>query len=308
MDRSVWKRLCMMIVTAVGGLFCAIGGPGCTGDVPQSPPSASNRTTSNDYPVRRPAVATSNRPDGEFARDTVAQGAGGGTKPELSWDTERDGRFARFLEEKSAGLVKKAAVGIERRGTLKIEITRAVTPEETLPLTRSLMEGARKDFPDKRIILSLYDPEGAPILKARFRPGQGVDYKIAHDEGTKGDASTGTTTTAENAHTNTNAGHDDLLTRGGVTERDRKFALWAEEHGKDLLRYVEADLERHGRLWFGVTHKVKPAEVKPLAQSLLQGARKEFPRGELVATVFDPDGQRIGRAHFDREGAVHWEK
>ena len=27
------------------------------------------------------------------------------------------------------------------------------------------------------------------------------------------------------------------------------------------LRYVEADLERNGRLWFGVTPDVKPADV-----------------------------------------------
>jgi hypothetical protein len=93
-----------------------------------------------------------------------------------------------------------------------------------------------------------------------------------------------------------------------VTERDQAFAAWAEAHGKSMLRYVEADLERHGRLWFGVTRDVKPEEVRPLTKSLLEGARKEFPKGELVATVFDPDGERIGRARLDRNGDVHWEK
>ena len=70
-----------------------------------------------------------------------------------------------------------------------------------------------------------------------------------------------------------------------------------------MLRYVEADLERHGRLWFGITREVKPADVRPLTQSLLEGARKEFPSGDLVATVFDPDGERIGRAHLGRRRA-----
>ena len=42
------------------------------------------------------------------------------------------------------------------------------------------MAGARKDFPDRPITLSLYDPKGEPILKARYRPGEGVHYQIAH--------------------------------------------------------------------------------------------------------------------------------
>jgi hypothetical protein len=100
----------------------------------------------------------------------------------------------------------------------------------------------------------------------------------------------------------------DPLARGGVTERDRAFAVWAEEHGRSMLRYVEADLERHGRLWFGVTRSVLPADVRPLTQSLLEGARKEFPKGELVATVFDPEGERIGKAHLEHNGEVRWEQ
>ena len=76
-------------------------------------------------------------------------------------------------------MIKKAAVGLEKRGELKVEISRAVEPEETLTLTKSLMAGARKDFPDRPITLSLYDPQDAPILKARYRPGEGVHYQIA---------------------------------------------------------------------------------------------------------------------------------
>ena len=93
-----------------------------------------------------------------------------------------------------------------------------------------------------------------------------------------------------------------------MTERDQAFAAWAETHGKSMLRYVEADLERHGRLWFGVTRDVKPEEVRPLTTSLLKGASREFPKEELVATVFDPDGERIGRAHLERDGDVRWEQ
>lgn len=44
-------------------------------------------------------------------------------------------------------MIKKAAVGIEKKGELKVEISREVEPDDTLPLTKSLMAGARKDFP-----------------------------------------------------------------------------------------------------------------------------------------------------------------
>ncbi|HWE39471.1 MAG TPA: hypothetical protein VG406_23165 [Isosphaeraceae bacterium] len=197
-------------------------------------------------------------------------------------------------------MIKKAAVGIENKGELRVEISRAVEPDETLTLTKSLMAGARKDFPDRPITLSLYDPDGAPILKARYRPGEGVRYQIVHvgAESPRREPETSSRSSAGG----------DPIERGGVTEKDRAFAAWAEEHGRGLLRYVEADLERHGRLWFGVSRDVKPAEVRPVTQALLEGARKEFPRGELVATVFDPEGERIGKARLGRGGEVRWEQ
>jgi len=227
--------------------------------------------------------------------------------PEVSWDTERDHTFARFLQQNTGGMVRKAAVGLEKRGELKVEIDRSVAPDDTLPLTRSLLAGARKDFPDRPIHLSLYDPTGAPILRASYRPGRGVHYQIAQD----GTARTEPGTQPETAEASKGKGQApvaEALARSGVTERDRKFAAWAEEHGRAYLRYVEADLERSGRLWFGVTANVKPEDVRPLAQSLLEGARKEFPDRVLVATVFDPEGERIGRARLGRDGKIGWER
>ena len=97
------------------------------------------------------------------------------------------------------------------------------------------------------------------------------------------------------------------LSRAGH-ERDVKFAEWAEEHGKAYLRYVQADLDRNGRLWFGVNSSVKPADVPELTKSLLEGAQKEFPRRDLMATVFDPEGERIGRATLKADGQVQWQR
>ncbi len=200
-----------------------------------------------------PPVARRGMPE-QTGRHEAAAG-----EPEVSWDTDRDRTFARFLQEKSGGMIRKAAVGIENRGVLRIELARSVAPDDTLPLTKSVMAGARKDFPDRKFTMTVFDPTGEPILKARYQPGSGVHYQIVHgDAKARPDASAAEST----------------LERSGVTEADRKFAAWAEDHGRAYLRYVQADLERHGRLWFGVTPQVKPDDVPKLTRSLLEGAQK----------------------------------
>ncbi|HMB02518.1 MAG TPA: hypothetical protein VKP69_02120, partial [Isosphaeraceae bacterium] len=219
MSRTSFVLGCTLATVLVGCLPPAAG--------PSAPPPVATRT------VRRPPPPASR-------------------VPEVSWDTERDRTFAAFLRDKSGGTVRKAAVGIERHGVLRIELDQSVAPEDTLPLTKSILAGARKDFPDRPITLSVYDPAGAPILKARYRPGQGVNYQIAHDGPNARPRGAG-----RPAEPSGSAAADPLA-RSGVTEADRNFAAWAEEHGRAFLRYVQADLERHGRLWFGVTRDVKP--------------------------------------------------
>lgn len=253
------------------------------------PPQAPARPP---YTVQRPATP----PGGPSAGRPAVEAS----TPEVSWETDRDRAFAKFLQGHSGGMIRKAAVGIEDRGQLRVEISRSVAPEDTLELTKSLMAGARKDFPERPIVLSLYDPNGDPILKASYKPGEGVHYQIAHG----GPSSSRSETPPET----TGRPQADPLARSGVTASDRKFAAWAEDHGRDYLRYVQADLERNGRLWFGVTREVKPEDVPRLTRSLLEGAQKEFPRRDLVATVFDPDGERIGKAHLGADGKVRWER
>jgi hypothetical protein len=272
--------------TRVCGLVLAlIAGCGPSVSEPPAPPA---RPT---YSVQRPVVPANAPP-------SVSVSA-----PEISWETDRDRAYATFLKSHSAGLIRKAAVGLADRGELRVEISKAVEPEDTLDLAKSLLSGARKDFPDKPITLSLYDPNGEPILKAHYRPKHGVHYQIAHGgPSTKARASTESVRAPAPKESSS-----EPLGHSGVTSGDRKFATWAEEHGRSYLRYVQADLERHGRLWFGVTREVKPADVPKLTQSLLAGAQKEFPKRELVATVFDPEGERIGRAHMSADGQIRWE-
>ncbi len=246
-----------------------------------------------------PATSTAARPAPDPPPQDVIP-PGRQENPRFSYDTEKDRRFADFLREKSHGMVRQAAVGVEREGKLRIQVDRSVSPEESLPLTRSILAGARKDFGDRALTLSVYDPQGEPILRALVDPGGGVRYQVVHDEGEsrpRSDAPASSPTTPA-----------DPLARSGRTEADRRFADWAEGHGRRYLRYVQADLERHGRVWFGVTRDVKPTDVPELTRSLLEGAHREFPSKELVATVFEPNGERIGRAHLGSDGRVRWEQ
>lgn len=246
-----------------------------------------------------PAAPTVGRPAPAAPRDAIPPERQ--ENPRFSYDTEKDRRFADFVRERSDGMVRQAAVGVEREGKLRIQVDRSVSPDETLPLTKSILAGARKDFPGRAFTLSVYDPQGKPILRARADPEGGVRYQVVHDEG--GSNVSAGASSSEGRPTAT----ADPLARSGRTDADRKFANWAEDHGRRYLRYVQADLEQNGRLWFGVTRDVKPSDVPDLTRSLLEGAHREFPSKELVATVFDPDGERIGRAHLGSDGRIEWE-
>src|SRR4051794_16027401 len=119
-----------------------------------------------------PATPTAARPaPAQPPQDVIPRGRQ--ENPRFSYETEKDRRFAEFLREKSASMVRQAAVGVEREGKLRIQVDRSVSPEETLPLTRSILAGARKDFPDRAFTLSVYDPQGEPILRAHVEPGGG---------------------------------------------------------------------------------------------------------------------------------------
>ena len=198
----------------------------------------SNRSTE---PTLEPSsTRTAARPPAQ-GRDVIPPGRQ--EQPKFSYDTDKDRRFADFLRDNSGGMVRQAAVGIEREGKLRVQVDRSVSPDDTLPLTKSILNGARKDFPGKAFTLSVYDPQGEPILRAHVDPETGVRYQVAHEDGEP---------SASGSRPSESGTAAAPLVRSGRTEADQKFADWAEQHGRDYLRYVQADLERHGRLWFGV--------------------------------------------------------
>ena len=246
-------------------------------------------------PRALPSPTSQSRPASGGADDR------GGSVVEMSADTERDRRFGEFVRETAGGMIKAVAVGIERKNVLRVELSEATAPEDTLPLTKSLLSGARKDFPDQPITVSVYDPSGEPILKALYEPGEGVRYEVAQSRDNPGRSPTPPVRPAGDGSTAYRQ-----VPRGGLSDKDREFADWAMNKGGDYLRYVEADLERKGRLWFGITRAVKPDDVPDLTKSLLEGARTEFPRKVLTATVFDPEGEKIGTATLGPDGDVEW--
>ena len=55
-------------------------------------------------------------------------------------------------------MIKAVSVSLERKNVLRVEVSEATAPEDTLPLTKSLLSGARKDYPDQPITVAVYDP------------------------------------------------------------------------------------------------------------------------------------------------------
>jgi len=119
-------------------------------------------------------------------------------------------------------MIAAVAVVIERKNQFRVKLSKATAPEDTLPLTKSLLSGARKSFPDQPITLSVYDPSGAPILKAHYRPEEGVRYEVVHAKG----SSEGADSAADTPRSGT-ATAPGTLPRGGLSDKDRKFADWA---------------------------------------------------------------------------------
>src|SRR4051812_13861113 len=102
-------------------------------------------------PVAPPSSPSISRPD----ERRVYPAPDRPTTPVISFDdNDRDKAFANFLRDHSGGMIAEATVGIEKKGLLRVVLDRSVAPEDTLELTKSLMAGARKDFPDRPITLA----------------------------------------------------------------------------------------------------------------------------------------------------------
>ena len=74
--------------------------------------------------------------------------------------------FGNWIVQTSKGLVQDAY--IRDNNKLGVVISPQVKPNEVRPLTKSLIQGFRKNFPDKNLSILVYGPDKKLILTAQY--------------------------------------------------------------------------------------------------------------------------------------------
>jgi len=125
-------------------------------------------------PSHEPILKAHSSPDGGVRYEVV--GAGRATReatqdPEPAPDqrqqaTEKDSKFAAWALKTGHDYLQYVDSNLDRRGLLVFGITEAVQPGEVRDLTRSLLEGARQEFPDRRLTAIVFDPHCERIGQA----------------------------------------------------------------------------------------------------------------------------------------------
>lgn len=85
----------------------------------------------------------------------------------------------------------------------------------------------------------------------------------------------------------------------GISSQGQNFGDWVMETSKGLVK--DAYVRDNNKLGVVITPKVLPSDVKPLAKSLTQGFRHNFPNQDLTVLIYAPDKKLILTAHYDRQ-------
>jgi hypothetical protein len=85
----------------------------------------------------------------------------------------------------------------------------------------------------------------------------------------------------------------------GNTGRGQDFGNWVVQTGKGLIQ--DAYVRDNNKLGVVITPQVRPNEVKPLAKSLAQGFRRNFPNQDLTVLMYAPDKKLILTANYDTQ-------
>lgn len=111
----------------------------------------------------------------------------------------------------------------------------------------------------------------------------------------------GTVTQADRTNTPSAIGRDVTYTEleRGNTPGGKSFGNWVIETSKGLVQ--DAYVRDNNKLGVIISPQVKPNEVKPLAKSLVQGFRKNFPNQDLKVLIYAPDKKLILTAEFDTQ-------
>jgi hypothetical protein len=85
----------------------------------------------------------------------------------------------------------------------------------------------------------------------------------------------------------------------GNTPGGENFGNWVVQTSKGLVQ--DAYVRDNNKLGVVISPQVRPNEVRPLAKSLVEGFRKNFPNQDLKVLVYGPDKQLILTAAYDAQ-------
>lgn len=83
----------------------------------------------------------------------------------------------------------------------------------------------------------------------------------------------------------------------GNTPKGQTFGNWVVQTSQGLIK--DAYVRDNNKLGVVISPQVRPNEVRPLAKSLVQGFRKNFPNQDLKVLVYSPDKQLILTTDYD---------
>lgn len=83
----------------------------------------------------------------------------------------------------------------------------------------------------------------------------------------------------------------------GNTPTGQSFGNWVVQTSQGLVQ--DAYVRDNNKLGVVISRQVRPNEVRPLAKSLAQGFRKNFPNQDLTVLVYGPDKKLILKANYD---------
>ncbi|NJN38600.1 MAG: hypothetical protein HC790_07585 [Acaryochloridaceae cyanobacterium CSU_3_4] len=85
----------------------------------------------------------------------------------------------------------------------------------------------------------------------------------------------------------------------GNTPAGQGFAEWVLQTAGELVS--DAYVRDNDKLGVVITNTVVPTDVKPLARSLVQGFRRNFPNQDLTVLMYAPDKKLILTANYDTQ-------
>lgn len=83
----------------------------------------------------------------------------------------------------------------------------------------------------------------------------------------------------------------------GNSSKGQTFGNWVVQTSQGLIK--DAYVRDNNKLGVVISPQVRPNEVRPLAKSLVQGFRKNFPNQDLKVLVYSPDKQLILTTDYD---------